>query len=125
MEYTFDNICQWVEELAEKPKMTQFHTYARLMRDKERQDAERAILEKANSDYMRGNKEVTILNNDMAIIAYTKHGEETRYMPVVQDRPAVYWFATFEGAMLGAISLLKNGDVRAATYAAKVLDVDV
>ena len=125
MKYTFDNIGQWVEELAEKPKITQFHTYARVVRDQERQEAECAILEKANSGYMHGNKEVTIINDDMAIIAYAKYGEETRYMPVVKDKPAVYWFTTFEGAMLGAISLLKSGDVRAATYAAKVLEVDV
>ncbi len=127
MDYTFDNIGEWVADLATKTKATQFHTYARILRDKERQGAQQAILNKANSDYMRGAKDVVILNDDMAIIAFTPfdaQNNQTRYMPVVQDKPAVYWFTTFEGALLGAISILKTGDPEAAKYAAKVLEVE-
>jgi hypothetical protein len=124
MVYAFDNIGQWVEELATKPKTTQFHTYARVMRDKERQDAERAILDmfdRANAH--RGAKDVTIINNDMAIVTFTSTKRETHYIPIVQNKPSYVWFTTFEGALLGAISLLKTGDVDAAKYAAKILEV--
>ena len=126
MEYTYDNIEQWVTELAEKPKMTQFHTYARVVRDQERQEAERAILDKfdKNNSWF-GSKEVTIINEDMAIITFKSTKNETHYIPVVQNKPSYVWFATFEGALLGAISIKKTGSVDAAKYAAKLLEVDV
>lgn len=124
MEYTLDNINQWVAELAEKPKITQFHTYARVERDKERQEAEKAIMDKfdKNNAY-HGAKDVTIVNENMAIVTFTSTKGETHYIPVVQDKPATWWFSTFEGALLGAISFLKTGSADAAKYAGKVLDV--
>ena len=126
MEYTFDNIGQWVEELAAKPKMTQFHTYARVMRDKERQEAERAILDKFDkNNAWLGSKDVTIINDDMAIITFTSRKGETNYIPVVHKKPSHMWFTTFEGAMLGAISILKTGNVDAAKYAGKILNVEI
>ena len=127
MEYTFDNIGEWVAELAEKPKMTQFHTYARVVRDLERQETERAILaqfDKNNAWF--GAKAVTIINDDMAIITYTScKKDETHYIPVVHGKCHYMWFTTFEGALLGAISILKTGDVNAAKYAAKILEVEI
>jgi hypothetical protein len=124
MEYNYDNIGQWVAELAEKPKMTQFHTYARVLRDRERQEAERAILDifdRANAHH--GAKDVTIVNNDMAIVKFTSTKSETHYIPVVQNKTPTWWFPTFEEALLGAISLLKTGDVDAAKYACKLMDI--
>lgn len=130
MEYTFDNIGQWVAELAEKPKMTQFHTYARVVRDQERQEAERAILDKfdKNNAY-HGAKDVVMLNEDMALVIYTASSGltkgETKYIPVVKGKPSIWWFTTFESALIGAISILKTGDAEAAKYAAKVLEVEI
>lgn len=130
MEYTFDNIGEWVADLAKKPKMTQFHTYVRVLLDKERQEAEKAILNKfdKNNAY-HGAKDVVILNENMAIAIYTASSGlmkgETKYIPVVQDKNPVWWFNTFEEALLGAISILKTGDVDAAKYAAKLLEVEV
>ena len=130
MEYTFDNINQWVADLAEKPKMTQFHTYARVMRDKERQEAEKVILDKfdKNNTY-HGAKSVTIINEDIAIIEFTSsvslNKGETHYIPVVKEKTASWWFATFEAALLAAIGILKTGNVDAAKYAAKLLEVEM
>lgn len=125
MEYTLDNIGEWIRELSTKPKMTQFHTYARVMRDKERQDAERAILDKFNDAYRTGYKDVTIINDDMAIITFRSTKNETHYIPVVNSKPSYVWFTTFEGALLGAISILKTGDVDAAKYAGKIFDIEM
>jgi hypothetical protein len=126
MDYTFDNIGKWVADLATKPKAAQFHTYARLVRDKERQEAERAILDKFNRNNARfGEKDVTIVNDDMAIVKYTSTKNETYYIPVVQDKHPSWWFQTFEGALLGAVSLLKTGSVDAAKYAGKLLEVEM
>ena len=104
--------------------MTQFHTYARVIRDQERQESERAILDKfdKNNSWF-GAKEVTIINEDLAIITFKSTKNETHYIPVVQNKPSYVWFTTFEGAMLGAISTLKIGDVDAAKYAGKILEV--
>ena len=126
MEYTLDNIGQWVAELAEKPKITQFHTYARILRDKERQEAEKAILDKFDkNNAWFGAKDVTIINDSIAVITFTSRKSETHYIPVVHGNPSNMWFKTFEGAMLGTISILKTGDPEAAQYAAKLLDVEV
>lgn len=126
MEYTFDNIGEWVAELATKPKVTQFYTYARTLRDKERQEAERAILDKfdKNNTWV-GSKDVTVINDDMAIITFASIKGETYYIPVIHGIPSHMWFYTFEGALLGAISILKTGATEAARYAAKVLDVEI
>ena len=126
MEYTYDNINQWVAELSEKPNITQLHTYARVVRDQERQEAERAILDKfdKNNSWL-GSKEVTIINEDMAIITFKSTKNETYYIPVVQNKPSYVWFTTFEGALLGAISILKTGETDAAKYAGKVLEVEM
>lgn len=125
MEYNYDNIGQWVADLAEKPKMTQYHTYARVIRDKERQDAERAILDKFDNSLMHGAKDVTIINDDIAIVTFTSTKNETYYVPVVKGKPTHQWFTTFESALLGALSFLKTGSMDAAKYAAKVLDVEI
>jgi hypothetical protein len=126
MEYTFENINKWVEELAEKPKMTQFHTYARVLRDKERQEAEKIILDKFDKNNAHhGAKSVTIVNDDMAIVTFNSTKGDTHYIPVVQNKPAIWWFETFEQAIIGAISLLKTDGIEAAKYAGKILDVKI
>ena len=124
MQYTFDNINQWVEDLTTKPKAPQFHTYARVVRDNERQKAEMDIVNTfdKNNNY-HGTKIVTVMNDDMAIVTYTSTKNETYYIPVVQNKASYVWFTTFEGAVLGAISILKTGDVDAAKYAGKILEV--
>ena len=125
MAYDFDNIDEWVAELAEKPRIAQVHTYARVVRDKEREDAERAILDKFDKNNARhGAKSVTIINEEMAVITFSSTKNETYHIPVVNGKPASYWFATFEEAILGAISLLKTDGIDAARYAAKVLDIN-
>jgi hypothetical protein len=94
------------------------------MRDKERQDAEQAILSMFSESH-HGCKSVTIINDDMAIVTYTSLKKETLHIPVVKGKLSYTWFTTFEGAMLGAISILTTGDVYAAKYAGKVLDVNL
>ena len=127
MGYTYDNIGQWVDDLAQRPKIYQFQTYARLMRDKERRDAERAILDHFDQYNMhRGTKEATIINEDMAIVKYVSLAtNDTHYIPVVQNKAAHYWFKTFESALLAAISILRTGNTDAAKYAGKILEVDM
>lgn len=126
MEYTFDNIGQWVEELATKPKITQFHTYARVVRDQERQEAERIILDKFDkNNTWHGSKDVTIINNDIGIVTFKSTKNEMYHIPVVQGNPSYVWFTTFEGAILAAISILKTGCVDAAKYAGKILGVEM
>jgi hypothetical protein len=126
MSYTFENIDQWVANLAEKPKASQFHTYARLLRDKERQDAVAIILDRFDKDHrMHGTKEVTILNSDMAIVSFTDREGKTSHIPIVTDHAPTWWFTTFEGAVIGAISLLKTGDIETSRYACKLLDVEI
>lgn len=125
MEYTFDNIGEWVANLATKPKAAQFRTYAQVERDNERGRAAQAILNKFDPrNNHHGAKDVTIINDDMAIVTFTDLKSKTYYIPVVGDTSHL-WFSTFEGALLGALSLLKTGGYEAAKYAGKVLDVDM
>lgn len=123
MEYGLENIAQWVSELAKKPKVTQFHTYARVMRDKERQEKESEIIKTACHENMHGNKEVFTINDDMAIVAFTPINGKTSYIPVVKGKVPVYWISTFEGAIVAALSLLKTDGIEAAKYAGKLLNV--
>lgn len=127
MEYTIDNINQWVAELSEKPKITQFLTYAQVVRDEERRNAEKVILHAfvKNDGYHPGAKDVTIINDDMAIITFTSTKNETHYVPIVNGKASYVWFNTFEGALLGAISILKTGNVDAVKYAGKLLEVEM
>ena len=126
MSYTFDNIDEWVADLGTKSKATQFHAYARLERDKERNAAIQGVINRFDpNNRHHGAKEVVIINDDMAIVTFTATKGDVHYIPVVKDHHSVNWFTTFEGAIIGALSLLKTGDVSAAKYAGKVLDIEL
>lgn len=126
MSYTFDTIGQWVEELASKPKIAQFRVYAQTLRDKERTQLERDIINKFdNKNSHLGGKDVSIVNDEISIVIYTPFKGKVKYVPVVNGIPSIWWFESFDSALLGALSIKNTGDPEAAKYAGKILEVEM
>jgi hypothetical protein len=120
--YSLENINDWVSDLATKSNITKFRTYAMVLREQERMQAESAILSRPRwKNNGRCCYSAQIIFEDMAIITEMQGGAVVGYYASVGDYDSCYRFMEFDEALLCALSIKYTGDENATGYMAKLL----
>lgn len=123
MSYTPDNISQWIEDLSTKSPYVQYRAYCAVDSVNNFNKFKDFIIECCGLKDRLGCKDVTVINDDLAIVHYTDTKNQNYYIPYVDGHKSCEWFLSFDFALLAALSLKHTSDTTAATYAAKVLEV--
>lgn len=117
-EYNFDNINEFFEELMNKPnaKINMLHVYGAYERECERIKREQEILDNFNYPkwYNHNTHVAYIVNNNIAIIEELRDNKTVGYFSFVNNKKSNICWATFEQALLCAISILMTGSEDAA-----------
>lgn len=117
--YTLDNVNEWVEDLAKRPKTSQFMTYATYSAE-----ANRRARQKEISDLFKNAQGVhlaTMVTEDIAVVEQIVRGKVAGYFAVVNDKPSFYMWPTFDEALMCAMSIKYSGNEDATKYIIKML----
>lgn len=120
--YGLDNINDWVEDLASKSNIAKLRTYAMVLREQERMQAEQKILSRPRwKNNGRCCYSAQIISEDIAIITEMQGGMVIGYYASVGEYDSCYRFMDFDEALLCAISIKHTGEENATAYMAKLL----
>ena len=124
MTYTIDNINEFFENLMNRPN-AQIHMwgiYGIIERENERKKKIAKIIEQYN--YPNYYYDVTLINDNIAIVTEMKSGEVTGYYAHVDGKKSHYLLPTFEQALLCAVSIKLTGSEDATEWMWKLVGGD-
>lgn len=121
MEYNFDNINEFFEDLIKKPnaKFNMLRVYGAYERECEKVKQEREIRERYKLD--RADVEIYTVNDNITIVARRYRDGEVGYFACVNGKRSSYIWPTFEQALLCAVSIKMTGHEDAAEWMWKLL----
>lgn len=121
MTYTIDNINEFFENLMNLPnaQIRMWGTYGIIKRENERNKKIAKIIEQYN--YPSYYYDVTLINDNIAIVTEMKSGEVTGYYAHVDGKKSHYLWPTFEQALLCAVSIKLTGSEEATEWMWKLV----
>lgn len=119
MEYNFDNINEFFEDLMNKPKINKLRVYEGYRRECEKVKQKQEI--ESQYGWSGYNYVAHILTDDIAIVEERDKEETKRYYAHVNGEITYYCAETFEQALLIAISVKMTGEADAGWWMWKLL----
>lgn len=117
--YTIDNVNEWVNNLAKRPKTSQFITYTTYTCEANRRARQKEIADLYKN--AQGVHLATLVTDDIAVVERIQCGKTEGYFAVVNDKPSFYMWPTFDEAIICAMSIKYAGDEEATKYIMKIL----
>ena len=123
MEYTIENISDWVNELNNRPSFSKYRAYSILCKNRAIENRSNEILRELGLYDSLGCKQVTQITEDMAVVCYTDTHKKTLYVPYVRGKKSFEYFNNLESALVAAVCLKQTGTTDAVKYVAKLMEV--